>query len=162
MDMRIATDQPEWRKSHLRSIQINLGSAPYFDRVFPVVRDWLDSDKVYLADLTISGICLVADMLGFKPRFVRASQLSPEGSKTSLLVNLCRQVGAEQYYSSVGARVYMDADLGMFAEAGIQVSYQTWQHPTYPQRGGAFISHLSVLDALMNVGPEGVRALVGV
>ena len=38
--------------------------------------------------------------------------------------------------------------------------FQDLIHPTYPQRGEGFISHLSVIDALMNVWPAAVRDML--
>jgi hypothetical protein len=40
------------------------------------------------------------------------------------------------------------------------VEFQGWQHPAYPQVGKGFVSHLSIVDALMNVGPDAVRRML--
>jgi hypothetical protein len=69
-------------------------------------------------------------------------------------------VGVNRYYSSAGSKVYMEEEKYLFAEAGIEVVYQAWQHPMYVQRGVEFVSHLSVVDALMNIGPQATRSLI--
>lgn len=156
--IRISPDQPQWRKKHLRSIQVHLGAAPYFEPNFPYIGDWINGDHEHLADLNIAGIKLFARLLGLAPRFMRSSELNAQGDRTALLVNICKQVGADRYYSSFGAKVYMEKEEHLFAEAGIDLAYQTWEHPTYRQLGDDFVSHLSVVDALMNIGAAATRA----
>ena len=160
IDIRISADQRQWRTKHLRSIQTHLRSAPYFQHIFPKVEEWITGEYEYLVDLNVAGIRMASDLLELFPRFVRASELNPKGHRTSLLVSLCKQVGANRYYSSAGSKVYMEEENYLFAEAGIEVVYQDWQHPVYAQRGVDFVSHLSVVDALMNIGPQATLSLI--
>ena len=151
-----------WREKHLNAIKTNLGRTPYFNKVFPIIKEVIEEDTTNLAILNIKGIERIACMLGLNPRFVRASALNPDGNKTSLVVDICKKVSADCYYSSVGARAYMDAEMSLFRDANVQVVYQEWQHPAYQQRGKKFVSHLSIIDALMNLGPEGTKSLLKV
>jgi hypothetical protein len=157
IDVSIANDHSDWRGDHLRSIYYSLGRSPYFPSYFPMFRDWLHLPWENLVDLTIAGVKLISDLLGLSPHFIRASELNCTGRRTELLVNLCQNTQGNCYYSSVGAKRYMDGELNLFAEQGIRVIYQDWSHPTYPQCGKQFVSHLSSLDALFNVGPDVVR-----
>lgn len=159
-DVRISPDRPAWREEHLRSIRTHLGKAPYFRSTFEMICQWLMKDYEYLADLTIAGIALLADILDLRPRFSRASELEVGGRRTRLLVGLCERVGAIHYYSAAGSREYMSEEEYLFSERGISVEYQEWAHPIYPQLSKDFVSHLSILDALMNIGPDGVRRLL--
>jgi hypothetical protein len=150
--VRISPTQNKWKKKHLSSIRASLGAAPFFADVFPRVEAWLQADYEWLTDLNIAGIRLFAEMLGLQPQFVRASELNPVGSKTEMLVSLCRELGATRYYSSLGSKVYIDEAL--FDANGIELVYQTWSHPVYQQRSEPFVSHLAVVDVLMNIGSE--------
>jgi hypothetical protein len=61
--------------------------------------------------------------------------------------------------SGEGAADYIDPPA--FESAGIMLWFQRYVPPEYPQRGtSAFVSHLSVLDALFNVGFDGARGLL--
>lgn len=157
-DIRISTDQARWRQKHLAAIRTCFATAPFFPSVFPAIQKWLEDDHALLADLNIAGIRLFAELLGLRPEILRASDLGCTGRKTELLVNLCRAVGATHYYSALGSQAYLDEPL--FAAHQISVSFQTWVHPTYPQVGTTFISHLAAVDALMNLGPAATRALL--
>lgn len=153
-------DDGKWRQSHLRSIRMHLGKAPFFHEVFPRIEALLLAPHKRLVDLNIAVIRSFADLIGLAPTFLLASELGGSGRRTELLVDLCRRVGAEHYYTSAGSQMYMQADEHLFVEAGISWAYQDWTHPVYRQEGSGFVSHLSVVDALMNIGPAAVGALV--
>lgn len=159
-EILISRDQLQWRRKHLRSIQVHLGSAPYFHSLFSRVEEWITGEYEYLVDLNIAGIKMFSELLNLSPHFVRASELNPEDHRTRMLVSLCKQVGANRYYSSAGSKAYIEEEKDLFADAGIEVFYQTWQHPIYMQRGAGFVSHLSVLDALMNIGAQATRSMI--
>lgn len=160
-DIRVSASHPAWRDKHLRAIRSALGSAPFFDKLFPRVEEWLRREHVMLADLTHEGIATLCEMLRVDTPILRASQFDVEGVRTERLVNLCRAVGATRYLSAAGSKVYLDEESHLFDAAGIAVSYQDFHHPQYPQRGADFVSHLSALDALMNAGPDATRAMIG-
>ena len=69
-----------------------------------------------------------------------------------------RKVGATRYLSGLGARGYMQPDL--FEAAGIEIEWQHFVHPVYPQPFGEFIPYLSILDTLLNCGIAGTRDLL--
>jgi hypothetical protein len=76
---------------------------------------------------------------------------------TGRLVALCRAVGADTYLAGGHGARYMDA--GRFANAGIRVFYQTYEHPVYAQQHGDFVPFLSGLDLLLMHGDESLPIL---
>jgi hypothetical protein len=54
----------------------------------------------------------------------------------------------------------MEEEEHLFAEVGIQLVYQDWKYLIYTQCSDGFVSHLSALDALMNIGPQAARSLL--
>jgi hypothetical protein len=77
--------------------------------------------------------------------------------RTERLVAICRALGATRYVATDASRAYMDEPL--WSEAGIALVYQGYPHPTYRQFEGAFQSHLSIVDALMFLGPDARKAV---
>lgn len=51
---------------------------------------------------------------------------------------------------------------GLFPLAGVEVVFQDYASKPYPQVGGknGFVPHLSVLDALFNIGPEATSEMI--
>ena len=58
--------------------------------MFFKLEEWITGEYEYLVDLNMAGIRMVSNLLELFPRFVRASELIPEGRKSSLLASLCK------------------------------------------------------------------------
>jgi hypothetical protein len=97
--------------------------------------------------------------LEIETEFIDASTLNAQGEKASLLLQICEILGAKTYISPVGSQVYLDEFSG-FRNSGIQVEYQSFKHPDYSQLSTSFVSHLSIVDALCNVGAEDTARLL--
>ena len=80
------------------------------------------------------------------------------GDKTERLVSLCRQAGATSYLSGPAARAYLDESL--FLREGISVSYMNYSgYPEYAQLYPPFEPGVSVIDLILNEGPDARRYL---
>ena len=88
--------------------------------------------------------------------FARA--IAHRGGRNERLISLCHRVGAQRYLSGPAAREYLDEDL--FAGEGIQVVYADYSdYPEYPQRFAPFDHHVSIIDLILNVGPDAPRLM---
>jgi hypothetical protein len=72
-------------------------------------------------------------------------------------LNLCKKFNARNYLSGNAAQDYLDVDL--FKKNGIDVIWQNYIHPVYPQGQGEFIPYLSVVDLLLNCGADSARII---
>jgi hypothetical protein len=99
--------------------------------------------------------------LELEKQIVFASTLAVAGEQSERLVNLCQAVGGDVYLSGPGGKEYMDLEI--FASAGIEVQWQAFDHPEYPQvfPETGFVSHLSAVDALFACGPTTIEFLGG-
>lgn len=143
-------------ENHVRAITLNYARAPYFDRYGPQLFGVIRRSYERLADLTIALTGWLADQLGITTRCLRSSALGAEGRKAELLADICRRLGAERYISPPGSRDYLHQS-DAFDRSGIRVEYHDYEHPTYPQLHGPFVSHLSAVDLLLNAGPESLE-----
>jgi hypothetical protein len=151
-EAEINTDE-RWQEKHRKSIQFNYAGANYLSEM----ADWLEStyeqEWENLCALNVHGIKTLAAKLDLEVEYVLSSSLNAAGQKTERLVNICRELGATEYLSPLGSREYIAED-NPFPEAGIELRYQNFEHPTYEQQHGDFVSHMSVIDLLLNEGPE--------
>jgi hypothetical protein len=149
-----------FRDKFLTSLQQVYGKSPHFDEIFPTVRDWIGADWPTLADLNIAFIEQAARWLGFSPRFLRSSRLGSQGKRSARLASLLDGLEARTYLAARGSYPYMVED-AVFPRPAQEVRFQIFEPVVYPQRQSpTFVSHLSVLDALLQVGPAATRALV--
>ncbi len=160
VDVRI-NQTAHWQHKHWMALVSNYRRAPYWDRYQAALAAIYERPWERLADLTIHLIDHLASELGITTERVRSSSLSPEilqGHKAEPLVALCHHFGADTYLSPAGARSYLTSD-EPFRVHNLRLEFHAFEHPVWPQRFGEFISHLSVIDLLFNVGPEALSAI---
>lgn len=148
----------DWITNNLNLIKQNYRAAPFFDEIFPSIVAFYDNPPRLMADFNLRSIELLMDMLDLRLPWIRSSDLQPVGSSNELLIDLLGKVGATHYLSGSGARDYMQPE--KFAQAGIEVVWQQFSHPTYPQQFGTFIPYLSSLDMLFNCGITASRKIL--
>ncbi|WP_102107861.1 WbqC family protein [Oceaniglobus roseus] len=137
-----------------------LGKAPHAETSLKILSDNLDAAEGSLMKLNtgiIEGICAAVGLDGARRN---ASDMeAPPGEKAERLVALCRAAEADTYLSPVGAYDYLAGDT-KFEDAGIDLRFLNYSCPEYPQPHPPFVSHLSALDALAQVGPDGFLPLL--
>ncbi|MBN8557599.1 MAG: WbqC family protein [Burkholderiales bacterium] len=152
------SSEVDWRSANLRLIDANYSRAPFYREVMPYIEQLYATPAILLADFNIKSIALMMELLDVVRPMVRSSELAPVGSSNELLIDLLRKLGASHYLSGVGARAYMNEQ--MFLDNGIQVVWQQFNHPVYPQQFGEFEPYLSAIDMLLNCGIEQSRRLL--
>jgi hypothetical protein len=140
-----------WRRKHWTALALNYGKAPHFDDYAGFFEDVYARDWRTLAELDEYMLGWFLDTLGIEVRFLRASDFDFHGAKSGLVLDMCQQLEADTFVFGALGRDY--ADTQAFAEAGIEVIFQGYRHPEYPQLHGPFESYLSVVDLLFNCGP---------
>ncbi len=150
-------NRSNWSKKHLGSIRQYYGKAPYFKDYFPAIESLLEQQWEKIIDLDLALIDQFVQWFGIDTEFYRSSQLNVQGERNERLLNLCLRFGAERYLSGNAAQDYLDVDL--FKSSGVEVCWQNYQHPVYPQILGDFIPYLSALDLLLNCGKESAEII---
>lgn len=106
-----------------------------------------------LCELNEALIGLCREALEIRTPMLRSSEMGIVGAKSDMVLNLCREVGADAYLAGGGAsRGYLD--VAAFERAGIRVIWQEVRHPRYRQAlvPETFIEKLSVWDLIFNCG----------
>ena len=138
---------------HKKLIVAYYRKAKGFKDFFPVLENILYSKRwELLAELNIAVIKAICAYLQIKTRFVRGSDLTVEGSKTQLLVNICKRLGATHHLTGSINKDYIE--WGLFEKNNIGLVHQKFEHPVYAQLYGDFIPKLSCIDMLLNLGKE--------
>lgn len=143
----------KWQSKALASLKHAYGKAPFFDQYYPEIESILLSEFPNLAELNIALIQYFMGVFEINTPLKRMSEMPGNlGSKSEQIINICKLENADVYLSGQGAKKYNDQ--AMYNEAGIELRYIEYSPPSYNQAGGDFISHLSVLDLVFNIGPE--------
>lgn len=158
-EIRINNDIP-WAKGHMNLLRENYREAPYFSDYVPFFEDTYTRRWDLLVDLDIHIINYLRDVLGINVRTVDIVDLDlGEEDRNTRIIKTCQRLGAATYLSGTAARDYIKPEL--FEEAKINLEFQDYVHPVYPQLHGPFIPYMSVIDLLFNCGPRSLTILSG-
>jgi hypothetical protein len=146
-----------WKNKHFNSLEINYSKAPFFLNYCKFFKETYSRHWDYISELDIYLTVEISRILGIKTQFFRSSELGIKGDKTSRLINICKHFAADRYLTGDSAKDYLDQD--MFRANSIDLEYQDYHHPEYPQLYGDFIQHMSIVDLLFNCGRESLPIL---
>ena len=150
-----------WRLKMWKRIEQNYSKASYHSLISPLIKEWLFETGDSLAAQNIAFIKLICNILGLEKEFLLSSNFPSAAQRSGRVAELLMLHTADNYYCAKGSFGYMLAD-GLFPLKNVTVLFQDFQPRPYPQIGSQndFIPYLSVLDALMNVGPEQTMELI--
>ncbi len=150
-----------WRDKMWKRIRANYSKAAYFTIIAPWVEAWLFEAARSLSSQNTAFIKFVSGLLGYRGQFRFSSELPSAKARSERVAELLRWCEAQTYFCARGSFNYMFVDK-VFPLPNIRVLFQNHQPAPYIQVGSndEFIPYLSILDALMNIGPEQTRACV--
>jgi len=153
-EVEIDNEQP-WARRHWNLIEENYRCAPFWPGYAPVLRDLLERPWFRLIDLDLALTEFLAREFRIETPTVLLSELPVVfgEDKTESLVALIRAVNGTAFVEGASGRNFIDVT--QFEAAGLGIRFQDYVCRPYPQQYEPFISHLSALDLLLNVGPEG-------
>ena len=140
----------DWKTQHLDVLKRCYKDAPHFHEIYPKLAEAYSRPCDLMIDFNVGLLGILMELFDVHPQMVISSELDPQGKSNEMLVDLLKKVGAETYLSGVGAKDYFDE--GAFLQAGIEVTWQDFVHPVYPQLYGDFVPYLSCIDLLFNCG----------
>jgi len=144
----------EWVRDHWRSLVLNYSRAGFFEEVSPYFESiYLDHKFEFLSDLNRKLIEVVCQFLGITTVIRSSTDFMLIDGKTERLIDLCLQVGGEEYITGPAAKDYVDVDL--FQQSGIELTWFDYNnYRAYPQLWGEFQHGVTMLDLLFNCGKE--------
>ncbi|MGD0451250.1 MAG: WbqC family protein [Candidatus Bathyarchaeia archaeon] len=150
-EVRIACKgKSDWSKQHYLSMKYSYCKAPYWKDYQDFFEQSYKLEWIKFVELSMHFITAIKRFLNIKTPIVMASSLAASGTKSDLIIAQCKEVGATTYLSGIGAKDYLE--VGKFEEQGIDVVFQSFEHPVYQQLYGEFVPNLSVVDYLFNTG----------
>jgi hypothetical protein len=141
-----------WQRKHLRSLQSAYANAPFLADNIKVMERVLSRKFDCLLDLNLEIIKYIFQYLRIDTKIVLMSQLGVSGKGVSLIVDICKSLGANQFSVQSSALSYYDRR--QFKAEGIDlVSFKKPEY-VYPQLWGDYISNLSILDMMFTCGTK--------
>jgi hypothetical protein len=143
----------------IRTIEMSYKKSPFFKKIFPIVEEFLVSQELNMSKRNLSFIFHLMELLEIRTQICYSSDLDCHETSTQLLIEIIRKKQGNTYLCGGGSAGYQNDEL--FSQAGIQVIYNKFSHPIYPQFNcNEFVPGLSIIDALMNVGIDATKKLI--
>jgi len=155
-DVKIDNDI-DWKKKHLRSIEIGYNKAKFFDRYYPFFEKVYSSEWSSLSKLNIFIIDYILKELKITTKMYYETEIGTESQKTDRIIELCKKLKADIYLSGRGGKEYMDES--KFKDNNIELKYQDFEHPIYSQvyaEENKFLPYMSIIDLLFNEGENSI------
>lgn len=149
-------DQDVWGKKIFHALYYNYGRAPYwsahedfFEHVFQQAQ-W-----TRLIDLNLKMLEYFSSALEIPFNYTRSIDMDLCETGSDLVLEICKKMGADQYLSGAHGKEYLDE--APFQTNGVEIIYQHYEERPYEQFNGAYCGPLSIVDLLLNKGPEARR-----
>ena len=142
--------EPAWSSRHWLTLKHSYCKAPFWRDYCNFFEDTYSRKWDKLIGLNMHLIQGIMQFLDIKTPLVMGSDLGVSGRKNELIINQCKAVGGDTQLAGAGGKCYIDPK--RFEEEGIQLTFQNFQHPYYPQLHGKFASNLSAVDFLFCSG----------
>lgn len=147
-----------WREKHWKSIYLTYKKAKYFEYYAEFFQTTYKKDWKYIADLNKHIFNWFIQVLEIKTKITEASDYDFQGSKSDLVLDMCKKMKADLYIFGGEGKNY--ADVPSFEQADIKPYFQKYQHPVYDQLHGDFLPFMSAIDLIFNEGPNAKRIIM--
>ena len=156
----LVDDTQKWRKKHISAISQNYCGHKYYKNVKIVLDIINDSTLIHLVDINMSIIQSLCDILSIKKEFFRSSELACAGTRSEKLVNVINHLNCNRYLSPIGSKTYIEND-AVLSNTDIDIAYQNFKLKDYKQKNmESFISYLSIIDVIANLGILGTQLYI--
>ncbi len=159
-DVEISSN--EFYTKHIKQIQQNYRCARYYDDYAAELFDRFAEygKKPSLCNLNIALIEWFSRKLCLNTQFIRASDLNAGGRRSERLINILKELGSSLYISPMGSVEYIRQDYPIFKSSNITVLFENYVHPEYRQVYNEFTPFASIVDLLLNEGPDSLSVIV--
>lgn len=150
----------DWIRKQLKTLELNYRVCRHFNPFFENFKKQLLTRPERLVDLDCGLIHEISRYLQIATPFALASEVKREpapadadaDAKNWRILEICRHYNATVLYDGASAAQFIDVQ--RFAREGCRVVFQEYAHPSYPQRFGKFLTHMSTLDLIFNLGGD--------
>ena len=158
LDVSFNNNYP-WRKKFFKSIIFNYKNHLFYKKYIDLVETIIFYECDNLCEYNINAVNKLSDILFLEKNFTRSSNFNIEKKSTELLIELVKKVEGNIYLSGGGDNDYLNKRL--FQNENIIVQKQNFKPTPYIQKNSEnFISGLSILDCIFNIGASKARSLI--
>lgn len=148
---------PIWRNKLVKTVEMTYRKSPHFIEVFPVIEKLIRYESDNLSRYLAYQLQTLAVFMGIKTKFEVTSRCyeNEQLSGQMRVLDICKQEKTNIYINPQGGKALYDTEA--FESAGIDLKFIVMRPSPYKQKGEEFFPYLSIIDALMEVGPNHIK-----
>lgn len=147
-------------KKLIKTLMINYSKALYFESTMSLIEKIISYPDKQLAQFIANSFCEILSYLNIETEILISSNLQKNCNLKGedKVIHICQILDATTYYNAIGG-IYL-YDKKYFLENGIDLKFVDTIINPYPQLSNEFISHLSIIDVLMNNSIDDINGLL--
>jgi len=158
-DAQIADQR--WQHKHLRTLEVNYGRSPWRALIRDELAPIMEAKHTTIANLNCVLIERISSLLGISHvRFERGGKMDLTTTGATSIIEILKKLGATDYLTGSGAGSLRHLDIDELGRLSIATTFVSGDFLQYEQLHRSFENNLSVLDALLSIGPKATRALL--
>ena len=150
-----------WSRKHYKTIFLIYKNHPFFNNHKSFLEEmYLVKKWQKLMELNIFFYKYILKIINKDIKIVMASDYNIQGQKSDLVLDMCLKLNASTYIFGGEGENYANKEA--FKKNNINLIFQDYKHPIYTQKGNKnnFISHLSILDLMMNYDNNDIKSII--
>lgn len=149
-----------WQPKLLKTIEAAYVKAPYFDMIFPMVRQVLTANETHIAGLAYTSLLRVLEYLTIHTEIKASSSgyANEHLRAQNKILDICRQEQADEYVNPIGGAALYERAL--FNQHGVRLILLDPVLSAYQHFSAIHVPGLSILDVLMHNSPEQINQML--
>lgn len=158
----VVIEDKNWQQKHYKSICNAYQRAPCFYQIESLLKEsYIGNQWKYLIDVNRYLMKKISEMIGIETCFSDSKDYVLEGNKVEKLLNLLKQVKANEYISGPSGKNYIDPFRHLFEENNIKLTYMDYSKYTpYTQLKQPFVHEVSIIDMMVNMPLEDIKSFI--
>ena len=141
-----------WKRKNNLTLEQNYKKTDHFEDIKFIIFFFQNNSFTKLVDLNVYLIKAISEKLGLKTKFYDSREFKITSNRSEKLLEIISNLNCDRYLSPQGAKDYINKD-DILPKSHISIEYQNFIPAPYKQlRSKDFISHLSILDVISNIG----------
>ena len=145
-------------KDHLKKIKNNYSDTEFLRNVIFLLESIYSKNYIFLADLTTDLIKEISGYIGIKSNFYHSHNFGITGDIQTRPLKFAQELKTTEYLTQTGTKEYTNIE--NYNKCKIEVTFLDFGHPVYRQQRQLFTPFLSIIDLLINVGPNETREII--
>ncbi len=144
----------------IKTIYHNYNKSPFFDEVFPVIRNFLFYKEKNLSKFLGYSLLNLSKYLEINTNFVYSSDIDKDDNNKGQkkIIDICKILNATNYLNPInGINLYSKEK---FSENDIKLNFLETKSFKYNQFKNKFVPYLSIIDILMFNDKQEIRKLL--